>query len=725
MNPGAPESSWWKKYGKVAALSLAFTYLFFLDYLPPFRRVYIPFDLGGFHYPLADYAFQALKHGRFPEWDPTIYGGMPFAANPQAALFYPGTWLVLLASAGRRVLSFQSLEDFVFLHFWLAFLLCFFWLRRRLHPFASLCGAVSYAFGGYLLQQLQHLGVIAAYAWIPLGLMGIDEAAEEHRWSPMWKVAAASALGFLAGYTPTWFMAAVCMFAYALFRKQGWKIAIVTGVALAFSMLLAAVQLLPTMQLSALREAEARYGSGLRDPAYFVSYLIPNLYNFSVKMDVQTNRGFDYLYLGAPAILGLILILLIRRGPGGWSAAPLAGVLAISAVIVTNPGGAVWGVLQHSTLLGQLCRDYYFLAGVSIAGSALAAISIERFVCPPPDAVKRVFPRRTGFVLVAMLGIWCLRLANEFRRDRLLTGWASAWDAVVMLGLFTAGVAILRARSGTARGILAAALLITAGVDLKVHGTHKRFDATHDATGYDPRGLPAMDPAVYTQLAGSPMFRIALDQTGPLPLDLRHYGLRTPQGFDPFLTTSYKRLIERTGKFRTNWEFDLDPANRDGLDALGVRYFLTSEQAPLYAQLAADSRYRLLQPSLYYYKVFERIDAAPMFGWEPAGTPASMATGRWDPELREFAVRLARPARFHLSEQWNPGWHAYVDGMEVPIDRWQDAFQQIVVPSGEHRIVFQFRDQALRIGAIISLLSLLSMLALLRLTGGNPQDSKE
>ena len=41
----------------VAALSFAFTYLFFLDYMPPFRRVHIPYDLQGFHYPLADYAF--------------------------------------------------------------------------------------------------------------------------------------------------------------------------------------------------------------------------------------------------------------------------------------------------------------------------------------------------------------------------------------------------------------------------------------------------------------------------------------------------------------------------------------------------------------------------------------------------------------------------------------------------------------------------------------------
>jgi hypothetical protein len=53
-----------------------FTWLFFFEYSPPVRWVHIPYDLNGFHYPLADYAFQSQRHGRFPLWDPTIYCAM-------------------------------------------------------------------------------------------------------------------------------------------------------------------------------------------------------------------------------------------------------------------------------------------------------------------------------------------------------------------------------------------------------------------------------------------------------------------------------------------------------------------------------------------------------------------------------------------------------------------------------------------------------------------------
>src|SRR5579862_4330834 len=95
----------------VAILSFLFTALFFIEYTPLSGRVRIPFDLEGYHYPLADYAFQSIRAGRFPQWDPTMYSGMTFVGNPQAALLYPPMWLMFACNWGRSKLSYQSLED--------------------------------------------------------------------------------------------------------------------------------------------------------------------------------------------------------------------------------------------------------------------------------------------------------------------------------------------------------------------------------------------------------------------------------------------------------------------------------------------------------------------------------------------------------------------------------------------------------------------------------------
>lgn len=174
----------------VAAVSFIVNYLFFYEYLPPFKRVHIPFDLDGFHFPLVDYAFRSLRQGRFPEWDPSIYCGLSFVGNIQAALFYPITWVLFAANLGRERVLYVSLEILVILHVWLAFLLCFLWLRwKGLLLLPSVFGGAVLAYSGYMLMQLQHQGVVIGYAWMPLGLWAIDQAVKSQSWRPLWKLA--------------------------------------------------------------------------------------------------------------------------------------------------------------------------------------------------------------------------------------------------------------------------------------------------------------------------------------------------------------------------------------------------------------------------------------------------------------------------------------------------------------------------------------------------------
>src|SRR5258708_17478580 len=130
----------------VAIVSLLFTIVFFIEYTPLARRVHIPFDLESFHYPLADYASQAIRQGRLPQWDPTIYCGLSFAGNTQAGLFYPPAWLLFAAASTLPRLSYQALEDFALAHVWLAFLLCYLWLARekKLEPLAAALGGAVF-----------------------------------------------------------------------------------------------------------------------------------------------------------------------------------------------------------------------------------------------------------------------------------------------------------------------------------------------------------------------------------------------------------------------------------------------------------------------------------------------------------------------------------------------------------------------------------------------------
>ncbi len=695
----------------VAALSLVFTYLFFFEYLPPLRRVHIPFDLYSYHYPLADYAFQSIKDGRFPEWDWTIYCGQTFAGNPQAALFYPPTWLLFAANLARPHISYQSLQVFVLAHFWMAFLLCYVWLSgRQLQPLASVLGAGIYAFSGYPLLQLQHLGVVCGYAWFPLGFRGVDQATRSCEWRPLWKLVAASALCFLAGYPPTWFVFAVSMGTYALFSKSPWKTTAGAAGALVASLGVAMIQLLPSLEAVSLKDPELRYGTGIRAPAFFLSYLVPNFFNFGLNVDIHTNPGKEYLYLGAPAIFGVLGLTRRRRCR---DIVPIVAIAMVSFVFVNNPFGWVWAMIRHSTLLVQICRDWYFLAGLTAAAAALAAHGLDDFL----RSAYRPSPRWLTWLYLALAGAWS---GWELLRwlgggTGFAAGWRSILDPAIILAIFALGMHVLRGRNDRTRLYVTAAILVTVGIDYKVFGTSKRFN-TESGPGQPmfPSGsFPSIDDRAYAEIRNHRENRILVDRRDPWSLDLRHYpGLRSPQGFDPFFTTQYRRLLGNGAQFQSHWEFQIDPDQEDLLRLLGVRFLVTSIHGAMYGRYLASPHFQLISSKSVYYQVFEYRDARPSFGWEPESTGTTEQI-RWIPEVREFAVRSATGGRFVLKEQFFPSWQAFVDGRRAPLKHWRTAFQSVSIPAGEHRVLFQFRSRGLRIGACVSLASLFLLVAAL------------
>jgi len=692
-----------------SAASLVFTYAFFLEYLPPFRRVHIPYDLAVYHYSLADYAFRALRQGRFPLWDPSIFSGMGFASNIQAAVFYPPMWILFALSRGREHLPYIGLEIFQIAHFWLAFVLCYVWLRgRELSRLASLLGAGVYAFSGYVCLSLQHLGVVAAYAWTPLGLLGIDQAAERRRWTPWLKLVAASALAFLGGYPPAWFVFAVAVGVYTVCRSFDVRTVLGTLSALLASLAIAAVQLWPSWEASVAKLREARYGAGLRDPWFYLSYLIPNYFNFGLNVSIFENPGKEYLYLGAPAILGMALLFRRRHVK---TILPLLAVGIVGLLFMINPDGIVWSVIRHSSLIGDVCRSFNFLALPPLAAASLAAYGIHDYL----DRKARTSP---NWLVPAAVVLAVVYSGSQIFRWAGTTGFAagpaSAIDAVLTIVLLALLLYVVRGRTGLARVWTAAAILMLVAVDYKVFGTRKRFDASK-GTGpadYVSSPFPGMTVETFNQIHAHPEYRVMIDAPpgGPLVEDLRHGDFTTPQGFDPFFTAAYLESLSEFVTFERHWEFVFDPDQEDALRLYGVRYIITSDRGPMYPRLLQNPKFRLLERDAYF-RVFEYLQAHPPFGWESESEDQRVEVREWTPERRGFQVESLQGGKFTLREQLLPGWQATVDGHSVPVERWKSAFQAVQVAPGSHRLEFRFSGRSVWLGAGISGASILMLAA--------------
>ena len=122
----------------------------------------IPAGIDAFTYfaPYWDYRMAALRDGQIPLWNPYLFLGVPFLANPQAAVLYPLHWPLSWLTAE------QALVWSALLHVWLAAGFTYILGRRSCglsRPGAWLAGAV-FGLGGYLLARVENINQLNALA---------------------------------------------------------------------------------------------------------------------------------------------------------------------------------------------------------------------------------------------------------------------------------------------------------------------------------------------------------------------------------------------------------------------------------------------------------------------------------------------------------------------------------------------------------------------------------
>lgn len=705
---------------RVAAVSLLLTWIFFFEYIPPNKRVHVWSDIEGYHYPLLSYAHKSVWSGRIPLWDPWIYCGIPFAGNIQAGLFYPPNWLLFVANArmpdhlrnpanvdpGPTLpigMRYTSVEILAFLHVWLAFLFTYLWLRERTaHWLPAVLGGMVAALGGYLLSQMNHLGVCCGYAWMPFALWGIEQANRNREWRPMWKIALGSAMCLFAGYPPTW--AAMCIIVTVYAAALPWRLRLVplTLAGLFLSVAVGAVQLLPVVEATRLKTPELAFGGGLPfGNGIYASLALPNYFDQN-----RTNSGpevsdGDYLYLGVPVLFGVLWLL--RRGPyrGALPALALAGVLLF---IAADPTGLVLRTIEPLPVVPDLLRRYNLFAGVALAAALLASSAADDFL---RRGEKHRMPRWLPWLWGAAVMTWCAYLfvlwppgAREF-----VSGAASGIYTGVLVLLFAAGLWLYRSGGAAAVGAL---LLLAVFSDYKVFGTNRRFNATDENVDTFWRGdarvggpqINGLDREPYHEMLRHPGYRLALAE-GPHSTDMRHYGVPTLQGFDPFLPDQYKAAVEAFVPFRTNRLFDVNPLDEKMLRTFGVRWVMARNETPMSATLLAHPSFRRLPPGISYYVVFEYLGAQP--AWRFGG---DVQMTRWDPEHRAFRVNSPEGGRFVLVEQFFPGWEVLIDERRSPVVRAEGTFQSAMVPGGAHTVEFRYAPESIRVGSIVSALGL-------------------
>jgi hypothetical protein len=100
---------------------------------------------------------------------------------------------------------------------------------------------------------------------------------------------------------------------------------------------------------------------------------------------------------------------------------------------------------------------------------------------------------------------------------------------------------------------------------------------------------------------------------------------------------------------------------------------------------------------------------------EPAAESARVTA--YEPDRVTIAAQAAAPGLLVVSEVYESGWRAYVDGDEVEILPTHHALRGVPIPSGEHTVEMQYDPLSLRLGLWISGMATAAMLAIFIIAG--------
>ncbi len=725
-------------------------------------------DLASFLYPTYAFAASHLQQGHIPLWNPLLYSGSPFAADPQSGLYYPFNLVAFLVA---RPLTYPVMELLAMGHFLLASLFTYALARSLgLGPLPSWAGAVAFAYSGALVARLGNLNTLAASVWLPLLLLLLHRAVVTGRLR--WAVVAGLALAVdvLAGHLQMTLMLVSflglywvwCVAPHPRLRhplstyvergaggEAGHAIAgrrrlLTFPVMLAVAGGASAVVLLPAAELIPLSvRAEITYDKASQfqaSPMGLINLVVPHFFGAEATdyWGVPGSLTEDYAYLGVSTLLLAGLSLVAGRRAGRWRWFLL--LVALLALLVA--------VGQSTPLQGWLYRFVpgfdkvrapgRFLLFFDLAIALLAAFGISALTRP---LTVRLRPRFRALLLAAAV-IWSAGafVAAPILYSSLLTG--QGLDAVLFgrivraldsltFTLLIAGLAVACLvlwrwhRRGSHLPPLAAVFLVT----LDIFSANAAFNSGAGSAlgGFEhPEAIAFLksQPNPYRIDSVTDVWDVWQPDLGLLagvpdvmgifnPLLLRRYEAywsNLPSRSSPAYDLLNARYVVGHKDVALDWnKFAVAFAGDPAVNLYENRRVLPRAILVHQAEVVDDGEaLRFLRKADFDPRALLLLaDPLP----PPANTAGGGALGRVDsvrhPSPNEVVVAgfAERPAYLFLADTHYPGWDAQVNGQPVPVARANVAFRAIVVPSGEFVAHFQFRPWSWRLGLAISLVT--------------------
>ncbi|MDO8269615.1 MAG: YfhO family protein [Candidatus Levybacteria bacterium] len=667
-----------------------------------------------------------------PSWNPYEMAGKPLIGNFQSGAFYPLNLLLMF--------SFFPLawSVFIVLQSLLAGFFTYLYLRNlKLSTISSAFGASAFTFSGFSISWLEWGNILHTAIWLPLILFSVDKVfAGNGKFkvgylknvdrSFIWFVAVTLSLSasFFGGHLQTFFyLFLVCIAYFALRWFQNRKsVQVITRFVLSICVfiLLTSVQWLPTLRFIFLSarsvDQDFRQVEGWFIPyKHLIQFLVPDFFGNPATLNYWGTWNYGELtgFIGVVPLL-FVLYSFFRRN----STVLFFGATVISGLLFATPN-----LISNLPYLFNIpfissAQPTRILFLVTFSLSILSAYGVSFFFKKGKFRIVQLLPLVT--VLLFFLSMWILvetkpiYLFDE-AKNVLVSKRNLIFPTIIfaIASILITGILVIKKRIGKEIAIILLLLLTL-------------FELLRFAQKFTPfvnseYVFPHTDVVNFLK-KDTEVFRVAvMDRRIMPPNFFTYYRIQTIEGYDPLYLKSYAEYIVALERNKPDvslpYGFNriITPHNYNSklFDFLNVKYVLSFDELvqPNFVKVFQEGQTKVYENKRGYQRAFfvenvieSKNVIADLFQYDLSKTAVVEEPN--SQQVNKYSVGIANiqkysensiiikssnngPGFLVVSDAFYPTWSVFVDGVKGKIVKTNHAFRGVLVPKGNHTILFK------------------------------------
>jgi hypothetical protein len=407
-----------KKFNWLVYLLILFPALLFFWrlFIPNIKLFYTPdfgrSDLWHFNYPMKHFLGESLKRAELPLWSREVGNGFPFFAESQIGALNIFNLILFAIFKTPLAINLSYFVTFIF-----STLGCYLLGRElNLSKLGSIFMGVVFTFSGFFVAHIPHLNLIQAASFLPWLLLINIKLIKHQQVKHLLIFSFLLAQQLFYGHSQITFISLFTLLIYNIgyIRKKKNKeklnlfLLLTTGVIIGF--LLAAVQLLPTMQLKqySLRKSGLSYDVSTQHVypyKHLITFLNPFLLGSPVNGSYYENFNFiHYIFWENTAYLGIIPLLafmlsFFQKKKKNSELKPFLLVIISAFILIFGKNSPLYFLFSLPPF-NWFRVPSRFLLPLTLGVSLIASGAIENSI---KSNIKKQKLRRSIFVLILIL----------------------------------------------------------------------------------------------------------------------------------------------------------------------------------------------------------------------------------------------------------------------------------------------------------------------------------